>query len=286
MSSTELIPFDFSEVPIDEYHADREYMSKSKLALMLDCPARLKAVLDGQVAPSTDSQRLGSLGHMIALEPYKFEQAYHVIPSEMVKNASHGAYKAEIEKANGREIIKYKEVETAIAQARAMRESPKTKGLLEGIYEATFRWEREDGMKLQHRPDILQHDGRVVDIKIVADASPAAFFKASAGYGYDLSVALAAEALSRFEGLRDYLFLCVEKAPPHLIEVYSGLTPDANGLTYLAYGQCRLEKAIRRYQECMEADCWPSYNAGVVPMEVPLWDQRLLERELNKELEG
>ncbi len=68
-------------MPIDEYHAQKDFLSKSMLKDFADCPARFKYLhIDGGEKKKTKSLRLGNAVHTLALEPELWESGYHTLP--------------------------------------------------------------------------------------------------------------------------------------------------------------------------------------------------------------
>lgn len=285
------LPNLITDLDVNLYHKWDGHLSKTTLALIQDTPARFKAHCEGWLPKKEkDHFRIGNAAHMMALEPHLFEKAFHIIPSDMVKNAAHAKYKAELEKAAGRVVLKEHELQDVARMGMAMREHPIAGPLLQDmLVEASIYWERESGTKLKQRPDLLSiSNRRIVDIKTAESADPESFFKAGYDLLYDVSAALGAEAFEAVAGepLEEYLFLVVEKKPPHFISVFSAMQAfDKDGLTYAKHGAYRLQKTIDTYEMCASEDHWPEYVESIIPMMVPDFKMRSLARELDKELE-
>lgn len=294
MSDTQII----DGYDIRSYHSDRTHLGKTMTAKLLDNPARFWHAWnqkgDADAEKETKSQYMGVAAHMAGLEPERFKGAYHIIPSDMVKNASHGVYKVELAKAGARAILK-KDEEDAVREIGAvLSTNPVAVELLIGpgspIIEQTIRFIHPDfDLPMQSRPDVLHIQKRrtIVNLKTTGRLEPETFFKTADEMHYDLSVAIDAAAVEAAYGepLDDYFFLVIETKAPFLIEAYSAFEPmDDTGLTYLKYGQYRLHMAMEVYDECTAAGKWPGYNDKITPMKVPDWSLRKLERKLNKEL--
>ena len=96
-------------------------LSKSRIDLLLECPARYKADLDGDVEEKdSDALRFGSLTHLLTLEPEEFDSQYAVTDLSLATKEGK-AFKKDAED-RGLEIIKGKDLEKAMFMADAVRE--------------------------------------------------------------------------------------------------------------------------------------------------------------------
>ena len=71
-----------------QYHADREYVSKTWLDKINRSPAHLKAYLDGFSSFQSPAMALGSLVHEAVLEPELFESKYCIEPITIASSIS------------------------------------------------------------------------------------------------------------------------------------------------------------------------------------------------------
>ena len=131
-------------------------------------------------------------------------------------------------------------------------------------------------------PDSAVVDARVVDARVSdamadssADASPDAFQRAIAKYGYHVQAAWYAMSHQAITGeaLSDFVFLCVEKAAPFAVGLYR---IDAAALEL---GKRLARRALRTIAECQARDQWPAYPLQVEPISVPDWMWRAAELE-------
>ncbi len=64
----------FQEIPWEDYRAIPA-VNQSLLRCMRVCPAKAKDYLDGKLT-ETRGQKLGSLNHLVLLEPERFDERY------------------------------------------------------------------------------------------------------------------------------------------------------------------------------------------------------------------
>ena len=141
--------------------------------------------------------------------------------------------------------------------------------------EVPIAW-HQGGVWNRCKPDLVDVERRVVvDLKSAVTADPAAWTRRNVGeYCADVRVA------HYLDGCREawlgtpfagddhrrwrYLFLVVEKAPPHAASVI-----EFDSRT-LALGESRLDRARQRWQHCLGAGHWPAWP-GVTETSAPEW---------------
>lgn len=140
----------------------------------------------------------------------------------------------------------------------------------DGAVEQSLFWvDQATGVWCRARHDKATRDrnGRlvIVDVKTCENAHENAFRKSLATYGYhqqdpwyrDAAIAL---------GLDDdpaFLFIAVEKQPPHLVNVLQLADED------LEVGRRRNRAALRTYAECTETGVWPGYGTDIATVTLP-----------------
>src|SRR5690242_17134894 len=99
----------FKDMPMEQYQAMTDYLSKSMLAVGADCWAKFHHEYGGERQPkkATKSLRLGTAVHTFALEPHLFDSLHYIMPlkedgKEIVRNETHSAYKEQLAIADGR----------------------------------------------------------------------------------------------------------------------------------------------------------------------------------------
>ncbi len=125
------------------------------------------------------------------------------------------------------------------------------------------------------RPDFLpDRMGSVPEYKSTADASEEAFKRDAYNFGYHLQAALYLRGVKEVLGETpdDFVFVCQEKEPPYLIEVY-GLEDE-----WLEWAEIQLRYAIRLFAHCLETDHWPGSSGELKRVPMRGFDYATLQR--------
>lgn len=102
-----------------EYHSNREYISKSRLAKMAVCPEYFKWCEENPEEP-TEALTVGSAFHKIVLEPHDFDSEFVVSPLfDRRTKQGKADYEEFVAQSNGRQIITQEQYEM-ICQMREM----------------------------------------------------------------------------------------------------------------------------------------------------------------------
>jgi len=244
------------DIPNEVYHADRSCVSTSGLKQILRSPAHYQAYLDGSSRKETPAMFMGTAVHSRLLEPALFDLEYVIAP---VSDKRCKEWK-EFEIANAdKKILTADQFATVEGIGRAVDQHVSASSLLHaGLVEHTIIWQDEEtGIWQKVRPDCLCIDfgGMCVDVKKTVDAEEGAFARACVNYDYDLQVAIYLEGLRAvFQRDFDFLFLCVEEAPPHGCALYGA------PLEMIERGRRRYRQALRTLKACRDSGQWPSYQ--------------------------
>ena len=258
-----------------EYHR-HSAVSKSHLDLVARSPLHYWAryVDPNRVEPEpTPAMLLGTALHTHVLELDAWDARYVMAPEGIDRRTKQG--KAEWEAftvaASGRTVISRSDAEQVMQMARAVYKHPAAAMLLNlpGAAETTHMWTDEaTGLECKCRPDWLTSDGSiVVDLKTTEDASPAGFRKSISSWRYHVQAAWYLDGLERATGQRpeQFIFVCVEKKPPHAVAVYAA---DAE---MVATGMAQAVTDLALLAECKAADSWPSYSEQIELISLPGW---------------
>lgn len=285
----------------EEYHAllttDRIY-SKTSLDTFADCPARLKAVLDGLEREESDSMRLGTLAHIALLEPHAWDRSVVVLPEDAPKDLRHHrdakkpseATLAAIKwwddfeaEAASRRIITPAERDAAQGMAKAVlfkldRIAAIHGGINpfshpDGVFESSLFWIDENtGVKCRCRPDWMLHGGKdgpnfIIDLKSTQSSRPQAFDKSTENYRYDVSAAFYSDGFKAVFGVEPdaYLLVCPEKKAPHITTVRIA-TPEI-----IRRGREAYKADLAGIAKCERTGEWPDYGDDFIPMALPSW---------------
>lgn len=258
------------ELEAEEYHSGGEVSASFLKTFSAKSPAHAQAE---RLAPpqETPALRFGRAVHARILEPEAFEKRYAIAP-RVDRRTKLGRELWEIFQAGHPNAEALTEDEAVLLDgiAGAVESHPLAPDLLQGgEAELSGFWtDPEHGLPCRCRPDYARlADGVLIDLKTAVDASPAAFARSIATFGYAIQAAHYAEAVRILTGerLRDWLFIVVEKTPPFAVAVYR-LDSDA-----LRAGHAARCRALHRLAECMASDRWPGYSEHIEAIGLPAW---------------
>lgn len=169
-------------------------------------------------------------------------------------------------RANGDTPLTRKESDAVHAMRDAVYDHPGARALLEldGEPEKSVLWDDED-VACRARLDRLS-PGLILDVKTAADASPDGFAKSAANYGYDIQHVAYTRAVEAATGdALPFVFLVVEKTPPHFVALYT-LPPEA-----IDRGERQWLDALDLYKQCTATDTWPAYGDDINTLPWPRW---------------
>lgn len=154
--------------------------------------------------------------------------------------------------------------------------------LADGKPEQTIVWE-EDGILCRSLVDWLHDDHAAIDdVKTTSrSADPEQWSRSTLwGIGADVQVAFHSRGVWKLTGRKpEWRYIAIETSPPFALSVIS-LMPAA-----LALGEAKVERALKLWRQCLEADSWPGYPRKVCYADTPTWEEmRWLEKEAREEM--
>jgi hypothetical protein len=167
-----------------------------------------------------------------------------------------------------------------LAMADAVKAHPLAGGLLAaGHPELSMFWvDKPTGVWCRSRPDWKTTDrhGRLllVDLKTCEKADTDSIAKSVANYGYDQQAAWYSNGAINLDLAEDdedmaFLFVFVEKSPPHLVHVVQ-LDADA-----MLRGRRRNRRALELYAQHDAAGVWPGHPTdAITDITLPFWATR------------
>lgn len=200
--------------------------------------------------------------------------AEHLTPSGNASTKAATTLWASEQRAAGLVPVTPGQIADVDAMAEAVLAHPLARALLErpGQSEASlFAPDPETGVWLRARIDRLPDQGPgqtpAVDLKTSNSADPREFMRSAAEYGYDIQSEWYQHVLRLTRGDTDtaFLFIVVEKTPPHLVSV---IELDAE---FAAIGRQRMRRAIETFKTCRDANTWPGYDEIVHLIDPPRW---------------
>ena len=276
-----------TDLSIEDYHSDDIHISKTDLALMLECPAVYRHYQDnGKEEQDSTALVLGNALHTLALEPESFTDRFYVLPETYTNDKGEEkpmrcdkrmqAYQDCLDEAGERDVLKTSDYEGIAQMAQAIHDDVFANAILSksGLIESSIFFEH-NGRNMKCRPDFMTDDGLIVDIKTARSAKPQVFASDAFNRHYDMSVAITEMGYQQLYGQMpdNYVFIVVEKESPYLVSCFDcyGVMDDLTGLTYAGIGRDRTNKALEKLDWCEENNIWPGYVEKIEPMKAPNW---------------
>ena len=214
---------------------------------------------------------IGTACHLAILEPHEYAERVFHIPHDSyrtkeARDLRDMAYVGKQTPLKPAEVAIVDGVRDAI-----LRRADVARLFTGGSAETSITWTMDD-VPCKCRPDYVS-GGTILDLKTVACAHPSVIKRASESHGwfvrdvwYREGVAVGAPHLLPESGALRYWFVCVEKEPPYLIEVYE-CTERAR-----TAGEKIVGRALRLFRAFREVGRWPGYNQVIpAPLDRPVW---------------
>jgi hypothetical protein len=255
-----------------EYHA-HPALSHSRLKLMGRSPAHFRHFLTSE-KESTEALDFGRLFHATVLEPESVQHEFVTMPSGIDRRTKVGKeeYAKFMAEAVGRTVVTEEQMATAEAMAKSISDDTAANEIVfdavaTGRLEEAHVWrDRTHAVDRKAKFDAVLKDSTVIDLKTTTDASPTAFARSIAQYGYHTQAAWYADALEASGStMRRFVIVAVEKNPPFAVGVYVLDQPS------ISAGRKRIEEWLFRYAECMSNNRWPGYTPTARLISIPAW---------------
>lgn len=261
-------------IPIEEYHRHGS-VSKSQLDQLAKSPAHYLASLTTP-RKETPAMRIGSLFHGLVLEPERVKIAVAPVCDKRTKEGK-ATWEAFCLENAGAEIVTADEGEMLNGMAASIKAHPAASALLsgDGIAEGSCFWfDERSGELCRCRPDFYRRDlGIIVDLKTTDDASPEAFAKSIAKYGYHRQNAMYVDGVEAATGdfVKGFVFVVTEKSAPYCTAVYS---LDMQGIEV---GRDQYKRLLLDLADCKIAKKFPGYSDRIEVLSLPAWEVRKYE---------
>jgi hypothetical protein len=251
---------------------DRSYfaspaLSKSRIDLLLECPALYKADLDG-LGEQKDSAalRFGSMFHLLTLQPEFFDREYAIQELPLTTKAGK-AWRDSL--PDDIAVVKPEDYERALLMADAVREHPQAKFLFHD-YEAekSIEW-TFDGVDCKCKPDIIANVGGtryLADLKTTDSVNPSEISRSIAKWHYYRQAAWYLLGMEQTGRPCDaFIFIFVSKTAPHLVTMCQ-LDDEA-----LKLGLDECMQAVATLKQCRETGVYPCYTRDILTLGLPKW---------------
>lgn len=255
------------DLPDEAYHALPE-LSSSQAKALLESPARFN-YWRGKRRPEKREFDLGHavhakvLGAGMGIEVLDFDN-YRTKAAQEERDAAYAAGLVPMLRREMQPVLDAAESVLAHPVAAALLSQPGNPEV------SVLTTDPNTGVGVRARFDYLPYPRTpraiAVDLKTSRDASPAAFAKSVAEYGYDLQQEFYRDTYRWATGEEvEFVFVVVEVTPPYLVATYR--LP----ISFVEMGQRKALEARALYAECMASGVWPGYSTQIEEVEPPVW---------------
>jgi exodeoxyribonuclease VIII len=289
IKSVNIQPFSGTD---DEYHADKDHISASRLKKLKISPAHYKIDAETET-DETDAMLFGSAYHCYILEPDKFKERYYIFDDSVVWGAliAKGAkspratndYKTwlagEQSFSDGKILIDKKNSDKLEAMKSKLFSHPYAKMLLSnGFNEQGYMGEIDTEVgkiNVKFKPDHINDNKHlIVDLKTTKDATKDGFTKIAGELSYHIQAAFYSDLMEKISGSIGpyrFVFIAQEKKPPYAFNLFE-CSPQ-----FISQGRFEYEMLLQLYRFCIDNDTWPGYQIfiqnkyGIQELSLPSW---------------
>ena len=219
-----------------------------------------------RVLKETPAMRMGTLVHLLVLEPHLFPKQYAIFKGARRAGKEWEAF---LEKyGEKRTIIKVSEYEEANKIAMAVKQHPTAQLLIrscnkfEQMIEGNF-----EGIRLKGFVDAYCKT-HIIDLKTCMDANPVKFSKVANDSLYNLQAAIYRKALkTKITKNADYFIIAVDKTEPFHVSVMRATNE------FIETGEMLLERLLNEFKEWNGEDVGFEWRMQqeVFDLDVPYW---------------
>ncbi len=250
------------DVTPEQYHADHSRTSNSMLGDFHYHPGYYNGKFltrTIEIDWQTPATRLGSMKHIAALEPDRWDSLVEIIPADVLSKSgakNTNAYKDWAAERPDKILAKEGELDTVRRMIDALQAHHIAGPLVResGHCEQAIRWTDEaTGIPCKSLRDKVIRNGRIIfDLKTCADNSPQAFSKAAYNFGYyrQLAFYLQGHSAAFGEDADAMFFIAVCKEPPYSVAVYE--LDD----TAVELGRDAIRADLNGLARCLESKDW------------------------------
>ena len=265
----------YSDLSNEEYHADKDYISRSAIMDYDKSPYTYWAKHINPDRPKKDAtpaMELGTAFHTLILESERFDKEYEMKPTPVllkdVGRELYDKYKCVIEylEQSGKRLLSFDDWHNLMAMKAKLESNEQAMELIrDARIENSFFWQDEHtGLLLKARPDVLQRN-MIIDLKTCADASEKAIQNEVFRYGYDVQMSMIRDGVEAIEGNRidNFILICIETKYPYNIGIY---ILDEEIIENARY---KYKNLLLQLKESQEFNNWKDY--GINTILLPKW---------------
>ncbi len=180
-----------------------------------------------------------------------------------------------------RDPITAEDFATITDMGKVLAADPAAAAVMSGEPEITMAWQDEQtGLWVLSRPDTVSFDGALSDYKKINTQgrpfSHRVVDNRITEHGYDMQMALAAEAFERLTGEWPSSVGIVAQwdQPPHHVILREIVEED------LRLAQFRNRRALNRFAECLASGHWPGPGEDTAAYQRPEWQREMLLQQM------
>ncbi len=279
------------DMPAAAYHADpadTPSLSAGMITDLLNAPARCRHNSqrlnpDWEEPEAEEKFSLGTVAHILFLEPHLFNERVSVIGADSWRGADAKARRDAARAAGKTPILEKHSVAVWGARKAFFANEFTAKAFSDGLFEQSMFWRHPAyGFWCRARPDFLAETGRhLCDYKATKDANPERFGKHAYSMGYHRRAAWYLDGAAILLGKEpDHYWFCNQETDaPHLTAVCE------LDLSALEAGRAENERACAVFDRCLRTGEWPGYRHRADPSRdlafqvgLPVWAYQQLEQ--------
>jgi len=283
MATIEKIPGEWN-CTAEEYHADVLHVSHSALEVF----RRSRRLYHGRFISGeierpepTAAMQIGTLLHLALLEPERFRAAAIEAPKcDRRTKAGRAAWAEFREQAAGKLVVTGEEMQLVGRMAGAVISNAIAREWLSaaGKSEHSIIWQdNETGLLCKSRRDLVIANA-ILDLKTCRDASPEAFARSAATFGYFRQAAWYLDGEQATGGTATgFVFIAVSSEPPHEVACY---TPNMEDV---ADARVQNRTELFKLADCIEHDDWLGpHEKQQTELSLPRWVKYANEYEVSE----
>ncbi len=265
---TEITP-GFHRISNEEYHRSPGMSASGAKILATHTPLHYRTAVTTPTKP-TPALIMGDAFHKHTLETALFHATFQALPSDFDGRTKDGKTLTHEIELGGKTPLKDADYQIIQAMTASVHNHQSAIDLLsDGEAELSGFWDDPDlGTRCKLRMDWINKEQRViVDLKSCQDVRPGPFHRAAYDFGYQVQAAMYLYGLTQITGIKheDFYFICVEKKPPHGVQVYRASE------RFISFGLRDFQRALALYTHCKEAKTWPGYDDEILELYPPKW---------------
>lgn len=252
----------------DDYHSNPAISRSGLWTLLTRSPFHLKF----RAGRSNKNLDIGTATHIAVLQPDEFSSLVMRGPEDRRGNKWREASDEAV--ATGRVLLTSGDYDDVVSIAETASSNKMLQTAMMGyrLVEASiYGTDLLTDVAVKVKPDLVNLTcGLMIDIKTTSDASPSAFAKSVATYGYHMQQAMYMDVFNEHSGhkVEAFIFVAIEKPTdgvPPIVKIY-----ELDELSAIE-GDRIYRLALDRYKECSNNEVLTAYGDDISTLTLPPW---------------